>query len=312
MITPPRPVVPYRIRLEHGSLLAQRLLDRARDQVLKGLKVEDCYFVPTGIPALDERIPRWPRISLLLGSDARVKSALLSRIAESSAVAGRPVLWLCAGGYQERALLTILARRARIELRRVFVKRDLTSEEWKRLEAATLEVGQLPLTFADAHGAEAEDLETAVCTAIVEGLAPRLVIIDQLNGVPKRALTHLERLSETVKVPFLLALDTSGTWPTTVPSVWESGLSPGSIALVFDREIGIDGNPSAGRRDGRRVIRRGAIGRVGPGVILDLDVESLEGVEQPRSARQVGRKEPPQDARRRRQPRAATVARRRS
>jgi hypothetical protein len=271
------------------------------------LKVEDCYVIATGIPALDERIPRWPRVSLLLGSDARLKTALLSRIAESSAVAGRPVLWLCAGGYQERALLTILARRARIALKRIFVTRDLTSEEWKRLEAVSLEVGQLPLTFADAHGAEAEDLEAAVGKAIVEGLGPRLVIIDQLNGVPKRALTQLERLSESVKVPFLLALDTGGTWPTTVPSVWESGLSPGLIALVFDREIGIDGNPSAGKRDGRRVIRRGAIGRVGQGVVLDLDVESLEGVEQPTSTSRVARKKPPQGGTRRRRPRAATA-----
>jgi surface antigen len=55
-------------------------------------------------------------VSLFLGLEDRARTALATQIAFETARAGKPVLWLCAGGHRDLALLMIMTRFADLEL----------------------------------------------------------------------------------------------------------------------------------------------------------------------------------------------------
>jgi integrase len=124
----------------------------------------------------------------------------------------------------------------------VFVKRDLRHPEWRRLEAAAFAVSKLPLRFADAHGANAVQLEDAFCRSITETrVEHQLVVIDHLDAPLKPILPHLEQLSEVVRVPVFVLLDVDGPFGRPL-SVYETGARL--------RAFGVDGYISRRRSEG--------------------------------------------------------------
>lgn len=222
--------------VRHAFHLAEEMLAKARRQAATGPDDMDRYVVTTGLPSLDALAPRWPGITLFLGLERRARSVLVAQIALKTAWAGKPVLWLCGNGAPEHALLTMMTRLARIERDRVFVKRDLGPAEWRRMDAAASRISKLPIIFGDVHGADGTEIEGAFCRASTDAQVDhRLVVIDRLDGAPKRLLRHLERLSDLVKVPFFLVVDHMRNGPREALTAHDCGLRPGSRLVFLER-----------------------------------------------------------------------------
>ncbi len=203
---PARPILPA-----HAGEVAHRLLERARRQH----RDEPLPFkvVRSGLPSLDALATSWWGLTVLAGDTRSGRTTLAARIALETARAGGRVLWLGLGQGIETPVFRLLTGLAQVRARTVFVDRRLVSEQWGALEAAATEVGALPLSFAEAHGATVEELRAGVAGALKDGLL-ELVVLDDL-GVPERAfLVALERVADDLDVPFLavVTLDKRAAW----------------------------------------------------------------------------------------------------
>ncbi len=242
---------------------------------LSGPAHMDRYLLETGIPALDAAVGRWPGVALLFCSEVRARTVLASQIAFETTRTGNAVLWCCAGGHHELALLMMMTRLANLELRRVFVKRDLRQAEWRRLERAAAAVSKLPLRFADVHGAGAAELEDAFYRSVADSHAEyQLVVIDNLDAPPKPTLAHLEHLAESVYTTFLVMLDVPDEELDRPWSVHETGLRPGSRVLHLERtrhtdmlQLGEEPGP------GELILRVRAVGGREPARIVRLQYD---------------------------------------
>jgi hypothetical protein len=117
-------------------------------------------------------------------------------------------------------------------------------------------LSKLPLHLADVRGANADEIEDALCRSRSESpVANQLLVIDHLDAPPKPILQHLEAVSETLLAPFLVILE-ENAGVGRPPAVHETGLRPGSRALVLERaSASLAPCESAGRRDADLVLR---------------------------------------------------------
>ena len=187
---------------ESGGDVASRLLIRARKQHREGVTLS--RVVHTGLASLDAVVPSWWGLSVISGAPLAGKTALLARLALTTARHGAGVLWIGTHRASETPVLRLLAPIARVPIRNLFVQRQLREDQWAALDAAQRDLASLPIVFVDAHGATPADLMEIVHGAAQNGPLA-LVAIDDLAEVSCACLLRLEALAEELDVPFVAA-----------------------------------------------------------------------------------------------------------
>lgn len=253
-----------------ASQVAARLLERARVQHRDGAGV--LGRVCSGLPTLDRLAHTWWGLSLLAGDARAGKTTLAARIALETARAGGRVLWFSVDGQAETAVFRLLTGLARVPARSIYVERTLTAGQWRDLVAAADEVGRLPISLADAHGATLPELRAAVVTATEAGRLD-LIVIDGLSDADRRLLASLEALSEEVDSAVLAVTTFCGTldWQGE-RDLLRGGLSlrPGSLRLHLSKQ-----EPEEDRAPSEQVPLWVDVYRAGEGFHMSIELKML-------------------------------------
>ncbi len=261
-----------RLSVAPASKVAARLLERARVQHRDGVEVRE--RVRSGLPTLDRLAHTWWGLSLLAGNARAGKTTLAARIALETARTGGRVLWFSVDGHAETAVFRLLTGLARVPARSLFVERTLNAGQWRDLAAAAEEVGKLPFSLADAHGATLPELRAAVVAAAEAGPLD-LIVIDGLSDADRRLLAGLEALSEEVDSPVLAVTTFCGTldWQGE-RDLLRGGLSlrPGSLRLHLSKE-----EPEEDRAPSEEVPLWVDVYRAGEGFHMSIGLKMLTG-----------------------------------